>query len=60
MMTSSSSHGRVRRATASEVVDLGIIPSPLKPNTQKLAFTVSLFDAQHQRNCTGNVGDDNL
>ena len=46
-MISSRSDGRVRRAIASEVVDLGIIPSPVKPKTQKLVFTASLFDAQH-------------
>ena len=46
-MISSSSDGRVRRATASEVVNLGIIPSLVKPKTQKLVFTASLFDAQH-------------
>ena len=46
-MISSSSDGRVRRAIASEVVDLDIIPSPVKPKTQKLVFTASLFDAQH-------------
>ena len=45
-MISSSSDGRVRRAIASEVVDLGMIPSPVKPKTQKLVFTTSLFDAQ--------------
>ena len=45
-MISSSSDGRVRRAIASEVVDLGIIPSPVKSKTQKLVFTASLFDAQ--------------
>ena len=46
MMISSSSDGRVRRAVASEVVDLDIIPSPVKPaKTQKLVFTASLFDA---------------
>ena len=49
-MISSSSDGQVRRAIASEVVDLGIIPSPVKPNTQKLLFTASLFDAQRLRN----------
>ena len=46
-MISCSSDGQVRRAIASEVVDLGIIPSPVKPKTQKLLFTVSLCDAQH-------------
>ena len=45
-MISSSSDGRVRRAIASEVVDLGMIPSLMKPKTQKLVFTASLFDAQ--------------
>ena len=45
-MISSSSDGRVRRAIASEVVNWGIIPRPVKPKTQKLVFTASLFDAQ--------------
>ena len=45
-MISNSSDGRVRRATALEVVDLGFIPSPVKPKTQKLVFTASLFDAR--------------
>ena len=43
---SSSSDGRVRGAIASEVVDLGMIPSPVKPKTQKLVLTASLLDAQ--------------
>ena len=34
-MISSSSDGQVRRAIASEVVDLGMIPSKVKPKTQK-------------------------
>ena len=46
-MISSNSDGRVRRAIASEVVDLGISPNLVKPKTQKLVFTASLFDAQH-------------
>ena len=46
-MISSRSDGRVRRAIASKVADLGIIPSPVKPKTQKLVSTASLFDAQH-------------
>ena len=46
-MISSNSDGRVRRAIASEVVDLGVIPNPVKPKTQKLVFTASAFDAQH-------------
>ena len=52
-MISSNSDGRVKRAIASEVVDLGVISNPVKPKTQKLVFTASLFDAQHQRNCSG-------
>ena len=46
-MISSSSDSRVRRAIASEVVQVGIIPSLVKPKIQKLVFTASLFDAQH-------------
>ena len=46
-MISSSSDGRVRRTIALEVVNLSIIPSSVKPKTQKLVFTASLFDAQH-------------
>ena len=46
-MTSSSSDGQLIKAIASEVVDLGIIPSPVKPKFQKLVFTASIFDAQH-------------
>ena len=45
-MISSRSVGRVRRAIALEVVDLGMIPSLMKPTTQKLVLTASLFDAQ--------------
>ena len=56
-MISSKSDGLVRRAIASEVVDLGINPSPVKPKTQKLVSTAFLFDAQHQRNCSGDHGD---
>ena len=59
-MISCRSDGRVRRAFASEVVDLGIIPSSVKPKTQKLLFTASLCDSQHQRHCGGNDGDDNF
>ena len=43
-MISSKSDGRVRRAVASEVVDLGIIPSPVKPKTQKLVSTAEVVD----------------
>ena len=60
MMISSSSDGRVRRAIASEVVDLGMIPSTVKSKTQKLVFTTSLFDAQRERNCAGKDDDDNF
>ena len=59
-MISSRSDGRVRRAIALEVVDLCIITSPVKPKTQKLVSTASLFDTQHQRNCSGNDGDDDF
>ena len=34
----SRSDGRVRRAIASEIVDLGMIPSLMKPKTQKLVL----------------------
>ena len=43
------SDGRVVRASASETVDLGLIPSRIKPMTLKLALTASLLDAQHPR-----------
>ena len=33
------------RASASETVDLGLIPGRVKPMTLKLAFTVSLLDS---------------
>ena len=46
-MISSSTDDRVSRAIASEVVSLVLIPSPVKPKTQKLVFTPSLFDPQH-------------
>ena len=46
-MISSNLDGRERRAIALEVVDLGIIPNPVKPKTPKLVFTASLFDTQH-------------
>ena len=46
-MISSSSDGRVRRAIASEVVNFGLIPGPVKSKTQKLVFTASLFQPQH-------------
>ena len=42
-MISSSSDGRVRKAIASEVVDLGMITSPVKPKTQELVFHSQLL-----------------
>ena len=42
-----SSDGRVDRASASEAVDSGSIPSRVKPMTLKLVFTASLLDVQH-------------
>ena len=41
-----SSDARVVRASASGVVDSGLIPSRIKPTTLKLVFTASLLDAQ--------------
>ena len=35
------------RASASGAVDLGLIPSRVKPMTLKSVFTASLLDAQH-------------
>ena len=46
-LRSYSSDGRVVRASASGAVDLGLIPSRVKPMTLKLVFTASLLDAQH-------------
>ena len=42
-----SSGGRVVRASASEAVDSGSIPSRVKPMTMKLVITAPLLDAQH-------------
>ena len=41
------SDDRVVRASSSKAVDLGLIPSRVKPMTLKLVFTASLLDAQH-------------
>ena len=49
-----SSDGLVVRASASGAVDLGLIPSRVKPMTLKLVFTASLLDAQHLRNIVKN------
>ena len=42
------------RASASSVVDSGLIASRVKPMTFKLVFTASLLDAQHQRGSVKN------
>ena len=42
-----SSNCREIRASASGIVDLGLIPSRVKPMTLKLVFTASLLDAQY-------------
>ena len=34
---------------------MGLIPSRVKPMTLKLAFTASLFDAQHYRDSVENM-----
>ena len=39
--------GRVVRVSASAAVDLGLIPSRVKPITLKLVFTAPLLDAHH-------------
>ena len=39
--------GRVVRASASGAVDLGLIPSRVKPMTLILVFTAFLLGAQH-------------
>ena len=48
------SDDRVVRASASGAVDLGLIPSRVKPITLKLVFTASLLDAQHERDSVKN------
>ena len=40
--------GQVIRASASGAVDLGLIPSLVKPMTLQLVLTASLLDAQEQ------------
>ena len=42
------------RASASGAVDLGLIPSRVKPMTLKLVFAASLLDAQHSRDSVKN------
>ena len=45
--SNNSSDGRVVRAFTSGAVDLGLIPSRVKPMTLKLVLTASLLDAEH-------------
>ena len=45
--TFNSFNGRVVRASASGAVDLGFIPSRVKPMTLKLVFTGSMLDVEH-------------
>ena len=42
------------RASASGAVDLGLIPSRVKPMTIKLVFTASLLDVRHCRDSVEN------
>ena len=49
-----SSDSRVVRASDSGAVNLGLIPSRVKPMTLKLLFTASLLDAQHLRDSVKN------
>ena len=48
-MKFNSSDDRVVRASASGAVDVGVIPSRVKPVTLQLVFIASLLDAQHER-----------
>ena len=42
------------RASASAVVDSGLIPTRVKPMALKLVFTASLLDTQHERDSVKN------
>ena len=42
------------RASASVVVDSGLIPSRVKPMASKLVLTASLLDTQHERDSVKN------
>ena len=42
------------RASASGAIDLGLIPSRVKPMTSKLVFTAFPLDAQHQKDSVEN------
>ena len=46
-MADNSSDGRVVRASAWGAVDLGLIPSRVKPMTLQLVFIASELEAQH-------------
>ena len=41
-------------ASGAIIVDLGLIPSRVKPMTVKLVFTASLLDVQHYRDSVEN------
>ena len=45
--TNTQQQHRVVKASASEAVDSGLIPSRVKPITGMLVFAASLLDAQH-------------
>ena len=49
-----SSDGRGVGASAPAAVDLGFIPSPVKPMASKLVFSASLLDAPHYRDSMEN------
>ena len=49
-----SSDSQVVRASASGAVDLGLIPSRVKPMALKLVFTASLRGVQHLRDSVKN------
>ena len=55
-MISSSSNDQLNRA----IVGLGLIPSTVKPETQKLVFTAPKFDAKHYKNGAVNDADENF
>ena len=42
------------RVSASEAVDLGLIPSRVEPITLKSLFTASLLEAQHKKDSVEN------
>ena len=50
------SDGRVITSSAVGAVDLGLIPSSIKPMTSKLLFTASLLDTLITRQCGEQAG----